>query len=55
LIENLNELKENWRREFKKHSFELLNIYFNLRNSYYSNINFLKIKQGKKDKKNKLF
>jgi hypothetical protein len=46
LSEDLNELNENWRREFKKLSFDLLNIYFDLRNSFYSNINFLKFENN---------
>jgi hypothetical protein len=46
LSENLNELNENWRREFKKLSFDLLNIYFDLRNSFYSNIKFFKFENN---------
>jgi hypothetical protein len=46
LSEDLNEFNENWRREFKKQLFDLLNIYFDLRNSFYSNINFLKFEKN---------
>jgi len=46
LSEDLNELNENWGREFKKLSFDLLNIYFDLRNNFYSNINFLKFENN---------
>jgi hypothetical protein len=46
LSEDLNELNENWGREFKKLSFDLLNIYFDLRNSFYSNIKFLKFENN---------
>jgi hypothetical protein len=46
LSEDLNELNENWGGEFKKLSFDLLNIYFDLRNSFYSNIKFLKFENN---------
>ncbi len=46
MSEDLNELNENWGREFKKLSFDLLNIYFDLRNSFYSNIKFLKFENN---------
>ncbi len=46
MSEDLNELNENWGGEFKKLSFDLLNIYFDLRNNFYSNINFLKFENN---------